>query len=174
MTAAPEELLQDMDVTIIGAGIVGLAVAHHLVEVGMQVTIVDRDPAGDKASFGNAGGIAVPEVIPAAVPGVLWRVPGWLLDPLGPLAVRPAHAPKLIPWLIRFSRAGSKAEMLRIAQALAALNLRTYDDLLPMLRFHGLSGELHQRGALTVYETDAGFRRDQGNWQLRRQLGIEW
>lgn len=174
MNSSAEGLLNINHVVVIGSGIIGLAVTHHLIQAGLRVTVVDREPSGDKASFGNAGGIAVSEVIPASVPGLVWRVPGWLLDPLGPLALRPAYAPKLIPWLVRFSRAGTRKEMRRIAQALAALNLRTYDDLLPMLEAHGLSNELHRRGALTIYETDEGFRRDQADWMLRRELGVFW
>ena len=107
-------------VLVIGGGIVGLSTAHHLLKGGACVTLVDRDPEGDKASFGNAGGIAVTEVVPASVPGLLWKVPRWLLDPMGPLAIRAAHVPRLIPWLLRFSRAGRPAEVRRIAQALAA------------------------------------------------------
>jgi D-amino-acid dehydrogenase len=160
------------DAIVIGAGIVGLAVAQRLLGEGMAVTIVDRDPAGDKASLGNAGGIAVTEVVPASVPGLAWRVPGWLLDPLGPLALRPAHAAKLVPWLWRFARAGKPAEVSRIAHALAALNGRVYDDLLPMLAAAGLSGELHRNGALTVYESEAGFQRDAAEWALKRAHGI--
>ena len=43
-----------------------------------DVTVFDPDPDGDMCSWGNAGGIAVTEVVPAAVPGALWRVPRWL------------------------------------------------------------------------------------------------
>src|SRR5882724_6337633 len=111
-----------MAIAVVGAGIVGLAVAYHLVKAGARVTVIDRDPEGDKASFGNAGAIAVTEVVPAASPGIWKRVPGWMLDPLGPLAVRPAHAPRLLPWLWRFAKAGSPREMERISQALVALN----------------------------------------------------
>lgn len=157
---------------VIGAGIVGLAVAHHLRRAGSPTTVVDRDPSGDRASLGNAGGIAVTEVVPASVPGLIWRVPGWLLDPLGPLAVRPGHALRLVPWLWRFSRAGRPSEAARIARALAALNARTYDDLLPMLAAVGLSGDLNRRGALTVYETEAGFARDAAEWSVKRSHGI--
>jgi D-amino-acid dehydrogenase len=161
------------DVLVIGAGVVGLGCAFHLLKDGRSVAIVDRDPEGDKASFGNAGGIGITEVVPAAVPGVFWRVPGWLLDPLGPLALRPSHAPRLIPWLLHFSRSAAPREVRRISAALAALNLRVYDDLVPMLAETGLSGELHRKGALSVYETDAGHRRDSTEWALKRSLGIE-
>jgi D-amino-acid dehydrogenase len=161
------------DVLVVGAGIVGLGCAFHLRKDGLAVTVIDRDPEGDKASFGNAGGIGISEVVPAAVPGVFWRIPGWLLDPLGPLALRPSHAPKLVPWLWRFSRSAAPSEVARISAALAALNLRVYDDLVPMLAETGLSGELERKGALSVYETEAGYRRDDAEWALKRSLGIE-
>ncbi len=157
---------------VIGAGVVGLAVAHHLVLRGGDVTVVDRDPEGDKASFGNAGGIAVTEVVPASVPGLIWRIPGWLVDPFGPLAVRPGHALKLLPWLMRFSKSGAPTEVARISAALSSINSRVYDDLLPMLAQAGLSDDLHRKGALTVYETEAGFLRDAGEWALKRSHGI--
>lgn len=160
-------------ITVIGAGIIGLSVAYYLHKDGAEVTIIDRLPEGDKTSFGNAGGIAVTEVIPAAVPGIFWKVPGWMLDPLGPLAVRPSHALKLLPWLLRFYKAGKKAESLRIHHALSALNKRVYGDLLPMLEETGLIGELHQEGALTVYETDAGYHAEQHEWEMRKKVGIE-
>jgi D-amino-acid dehydrogenase len=158
---------------VIGAGIVGLSTAYRLSEDGLAVTVVDRDPAGDKASFGNAAGIAVTEVWPASVPGLAWKVPGWLADPLGPLAVRPTHLPRLIPWLWRFARAGEPSEVERIGQALAALNGRVYDDLLPMLQTIGCGGEIHRKGALTVYETEEGFKRDADEWKFKAEHGIE-
>ena len=160
-------------VIVIGAGIVGLSTAHHLLKEGVRVTVIDRDPEGDKASFGNAGGIAVTEVVPASVPGLLWKVPGWLLDPLGPLAIRATHAPRLITWLLRFSSAGRPAEVRRIAAALAALNTRVYTDLLPLLAENGLLGELQQLGALTVYENAKAFESEAAQWALKRAYGVE-
>jgi D-amino-acid dehydrogenase len=168
-----ETILSTMRVTVVGAGIVGLATAYHLARSGVQVSIIDRDPEGDKASLGNAGAIAVTEVVPASVPGAAWRVLGWMLDPLGPLAVRPAHAPRLIPWLARFAKVAAPREVERISQALAAINSRVYEDLLPMLSDAGILSELHRTGALTVYETEAGYRRDTAEWACKRSRGIE-
>ncbi len=164
--------MSTIKVAVVGAGIVGLAVAYHLVRAGARVTLIDRDPEGDKTSFGNAGAIAVTEVIPASVPGVMWRVPAWLVDPLGPLAVRPLHAPRLLPWMMRFARSAAPDTMLRIARALAALNAPIYDDLLPLLDTIGLKGHLHRTGALNVYETEEGYRRAMPEWELKRRLGV--
>ncbi len=166
-------LVTDGPLIVVGAGTVGLAIAYHLHQEGMAVTVIDRDPEGDRASHGNAGAIAVTEVVPASVPGLAWKVPGWLLDPLGPLAIRPRHAPRLARWLWAFARAGRPAEVARIAAALSALNSRVYDDLIPMLTATGLIGELHRSGALTVYESRKAFAADSAAWELKRRHGIE-
>jgi D-amino-acid dehydrogenase len=165
--------MRNIHIAVVGAGIVGLAVAYHLIKDGTQVTLIDRDPQGDGASLGNAGGIAVTEVVPASAPGSLWRVFGWMLDPLGPLAVRPTHAPKLIPWLSRFAQAGTQSEVDRISKALAAINSRVYEDLLPMLSETGLAGELNRNGSLSLYESDVGYRRDAAEWACKRSHGIQ-
>lgn len=164
--------MANRQVVIVGAGIVGLSIAYSLLREGAQVTVIDRSPTGDKASFGNAGAIAVTEVIPAARPGIWWRVPRWLLDPLGPLSVRPLHAARLVPWLVRFAKSGRPAEVARISKALAAINGRVYDDLLPMLDSVGMRDALRAKGAISVYATESGFQQDSTDWEHRRKLGI--
>lgn len=162
-----------MSVIVIGAGIVGLSVAYEALQSGAAVTIIDRDPEGDKASFGNAGGIAVTEVIPLSVPGLWKKVPFWVLDPLGPLAIRVRHAPHLLPWLWGFAKVGTPSEVRRISGALASINSHVYDDLVPLFNKVGLANDLYRNGALTVYESESGLRRDQPEWDAKRSLGIE-
>ena len=55
-------------------------------------------PPGDGCSFGNAGGIAFCEVTPTIHPRILLKIPGWLLDPLGPLTIRWSYLPRALPW----------------------------------------------------------------------------
>ena len=160
-------------IVVIGAGIVGLCAARALTREGHAVTVIDRDPVGDKASFGNAGGIGVTEILPAAAPGLIWQVPKWLLDPLGPLSLRPGHLPRLLPWLWRFLRTGTPAELERIAGALAGLLAPVYDDILPLLADLDLSTDLHRVGALWIYDTEAGFDHDAPAHAMRRRHGID-
>ena len=157
---------------VVGGGIVGLACAYSLVQNGHAVTVIDRDPHGDKCSWGNAGGIAVSEVAPASMPGVLWRVPRWLADPLGPLSLRPTHAPWMVSWLRRFLAAGRPQRVAAIATALAALNGRAHADLAALLDAAGIGHALRHLGMLTVYETPEGVRADRSEWALKRQHGI--
>lgn len=160
-------------VVIVGAGIVGLCCAYSLLRSGYHVVVVDRDPAGDKASFGNAGGIAVPEVLSASSPAMVWRLPKWVLDPLGPVFVRPSHAPRLLPWMVRFLRAGGSHARADAAAALFALNELVYPDLLAVLNDIGLSSDLHRAGALYVYRTRRRLNRDCAAWKTRKFFGIE-
>jgi D-amino-acid dehydrogenase len=160
-----------MRIAVIGAGIVGLACAHHLLRDGHAVTLIERDPQGDRTSFGNAGEIAVTEIFPLARPGLWRKVPGWLLDPLGPLSLRPAHLVRLLPWLNAFRRAGS--DVPRLTDAISALNACVMADLVPMLDAAGLAGELRRSGAMLLYETDAGFAADAPDAAALRAHGWE-
>src|SRR5258708_19188422 len=93
-------------VVVVGAGIVGIATAYYLLREGAAVMVVDRAPEGDKASFGNAGGIAVTEVVPASVPGLAWRGSRLPLHPPRPLAVWPTPPLNLIPRPLRIFPTG--------------------------------------------------------------------
>jgi D-amino-acid dehydrogenase len=47
-----------VEIAIIGAGIVGGAIAFALTQAGRQVTLIDRKGLAQEASFGNAGAFA--------------------------------------------------------------------------------------------------------------------
>ncbi|MFX9161847.1 FAD-dependent oxidoreductase, partial [Acinetobacter baumannii] len=77
-------------VAIIGAGAVGVISAIEALRTGHRVTLIDPgEPGGQQAaSCGNAGWLSSHSVIPPAEPGTWKKVPGYLMDPLGPLAIR--------------------------------------------------------------------------------------
>src|ERR1700752_3761200 len=112
-------------VAVIGAGIVGVSAALYLQRDGHRVTLIDKDGPGEGASKGNASVIAAESCVPVATPGILTRVPGMLLDPLGPLALRWGYLPKRAPWLWQFIRASSPARVEEISIALRALTSRS-------------------------------------------------
>ncbi|PKR58555.1 NAD(P)/FAD-dependent oxidoreductase [Thalassospira lohafexi] len=159
---------------VIGAGIIGVNVALALQDKGYDVTILDRGEPGMGASFGNAGGIAVTECAPIAMPGTLMNVPGWLMDPLGPLSVRWGYLPKMLPWLLRFLAASSKSRVEQIATELAALLNRAWDDYDPVIAKAGLADAVFKKeGAMAVYRSDASRRKDDYASDLRRRNGIK-
>lgn len=120
-------------VIVLGAGVAGLSAALPLARAGRAVTVIDPLPPAGGASFGNAGLLSPDTVVPIALPGMLRKVPGWLLDPMGPLVVRPGYLPRATPWLLRWIRAGRMERVLAISDAMRALNgqaLAAWRDLL--------------------------------------------
>ncbi len=160
------------NVTVIGAGVVGMACAVSLLGDGHAVTVIDRDTPGEGCSKGNAGIIAVGSCVPAAMPGVLWRVPGWLFDPLGPLSIRWSHLPALLPWLVRFARAARRQTAEAASAALGALHRGAAEEHAALARRVGAAHLVARRGYLEVYETAAAFEKDAPVRRLRERQGV--
>ena len=156
---------------VVGAGMVGLCCAYALHLRGVKVTILDRDPEGDKASYGNAGALAISECVPHSLPGQIWSIPKWLLDPKGPLSIRPAHMPQLMPWLFSYLGHSRKKNVAHIAQALQAINGRVSADYDPMLQAIGYADKVRDKGCIRVYDDYKSFKLNALEWQIRKQHG---
>ena len=94
-------------VIVIGGGIIGICSALSLVERGFAVKLIDRDPIGQGASMGNAGVISPYSVLPQSIPGLWKNIPRWILDPKGPISIRPGYIPQFLPWAIKFLNHGT-------------------------------------------------------------------
>lgn len=161
-----------MTTAVIGAGIIGTAIAYDLQKRGRQVLLLDRDAPGRGASYGNMASIAVTEFMPASRPAVWRQMPGWLLDPEGPVRIRPAYLPRLIPWFARFVAASRPGRLRALESQGAALCARVYDDLLPLLRETGLADQLSDQGCLSLYTDQAEFRADRDHIEILERYGF--
>src|SRR6266568_708027 len=143
-------------VAIIGAGAVGVISAIEALRKGHRVTLIDPgEPGGEQAaSYGNAGWLSSHSVIPPAEPGIWKKVPGYLMDPLGPLAIRWSYLPKALPWLIKYLLSGwTEARVEKTAFALPEL--------------------VERNGVMHVFPSRGNFDNDLG-WRLRKRVGVEW
>jgi D-amino-acid dehydrogenase len=159
-------------ITIIGAGIVGVATACYLRRDGHEVTVVDMQPPGEYCSFGNAGILSPGSCAPQALPGILWKVPGYLADPLGPLTLRWSHLPSMAPWLSRFIASSQLKNVERSADALRALLRQTFDAYEPLVKHAGIADLIHRTGYIVVYESEKAYQGDALAWKLRRDRGV--
>jgi D-amino-acid dehydrogenase len=162
-----------LPIVVIGAGIVGACVATYLRRDGHAVTLVDMNPPGEGASFGNAGCLNGSSVVPVAMPGTWKNVPGWLMDPLGPLAIRWTYLPTLAPWLWRFIRSATPEKVEAQAKALRPLLAPSVDTYRELLRDAGAEHLVHRVGHLFAYRTRAGFDKDATAMALRERNGIQ-
>lgn len=159
-------------IAVVGAGIVGTTIAYALQRRGFAVTLVDRDAPGRGASYGNMASIAVTEFMPASRPGVWAQMPKWLLDPEGPVRIRPAYMPKLVPWFLRFLAASRPSKLRELEAAGAALCGRVHEDLEALLRETGLTHMLSAEGCLSLYADEAEFRADRAHIEILERFGF--
>jgi D-amino-acid dehydrogenase len=160
------------DVAIIGAGIVALAAACKLQDAGRRVTLIERRGVAQGASFGNAGALAFSDILPLAVSGKIRQVPKWLMDPLGPLAVPPAYALKIAPWLIRFWRAGWPDRIQQSIAAQGAMMRLAAREMDALIAAAGLGAMVRSDGSLELYESEAEFAASARGWAARTAHGI--
>jgi D-amino-acid dehydrogenase len=143
---------------------------------GHRVTLIDPgEPGGTQAaSYGNAGWLSSHSVIPPAEPGVWRKVPKYLSDPLGPLAIRWSYLPRALPWLIRYLLSGwTEARVEETARALRPL-LKDAPLLHKQLAEEAAVADLIERnGVMHVFPSRAPFDCDLG-WRIRKRVGIEW
>lgn len=167
-----DDEVSDKHATVIGAGVVGLACASYLQMQDYRVTLLDPRPPGEYCSFGNAGCFSRSSFVPLGLPGTWKSVPGWLLDPAGPLHIPLRYLPSITPWLWRFQKSASRTRVNEIADALHGLLDVTLDKWRPLAARAGVPELIVQEGYAWVYESEAGFLADALGREIRRQRGV--
>ena len=173
----PGETSGSPHVVIIGTGVVGACCATYLQEQGARVTLIDRQPPGDDgaSSFGNAGVLASASFVPTPAPGMLAKIPGWLLKEDGPLSIRWSYLPKLLPWLVRFVKAGGDAlHQKKAADALAALHASTLDLHSRVAREAGVPELVAPVEYLHVYASEKAYAEAGRGLDMYRERGVDF
>ena len=164
-------------VVVIGAGIIGAATAIELLRDGHRVSLIEPgDPGGEQAaSYGNGCWLSTASVVPMSAPGIWRKVPGWLADPAGPLTIRWRHLPVLLPWLLRFLRAGAtEARVMATGRALRPLVADCPARHRRLAQAAGVAELIEQRGLLYVFPSRAEFAAEALAWRVRRANGVAW
>jgi D-amino-acid dehydrogenase len=160
------------DVTVIGAGIVGVCSALHLQRAGFRVRLIERGGPGKGASFGNSGNFGIASCVPFAMPGVLKKVPRMLFDPDSPLKLRWSHVPRALPWFLRFIASARPARVESIAAARNSLLQHTHAGYGPLIEGAGAQQWISDSGLLMTFESEATYRDAAYPMELRRRHGI--
>ena len=143
------------DVLVLGAGIVGIALALQLQAFGRRVVLLDRGEPGAATSFGNAGLIERSSVFPYAFPRD-WRT---LLDHAlqRKLAAR-YHwraLPQIARWLFSYWRHSSEDRYPAAIAGALPLVERSWSEHAPLIEAAGAGGLVNEHGWIKVFRTGA-------------------
>ena len=163
------------NITVLGAGMIGVSVAWHLVRRGHTVTLVDRREPGRETSFGNAGIIQREAVRPYAFPrdiGTLLRVlPNREVD----IRYRPTGMANVAGPLLQYWLNSGGARYERIVKEWASLIMRCQDAHAPMIEAAGAQELVRKGGWLELYRTQKALdeRLAQAD-EDRGRFGVEY
>lgn len=159
---------------IAGTGIVGVSCALWAQMRGLRVLLVDPNPPGSGASYGNACTLATYACLPVNDPSVLRSLPSLMLSADSPLGVSYTHAMRNPRWMLAFLANCRAAPAARIAGHLAALMQQADAGIDPLIAAAGAQDLVEHRGQLNIWSTAEGAAAAEAGLQRRRALGVTW
>ncbi|MDF1483929.1 D-amino acid dehydrogenase [Ramlibacter sp. H39-3-26] len=162
-----------MKVIVLGAGIIGVNTAWHLLERGHEVTVVERQPgAGLETSFANGAQISVSYCEPWANPQAPWKTLKWMFDPQAPLLLRPQLDWQQWRWGLRFLSQCTRDAFERNVQQIVALGAYSHAALKDMVRATGIEYHRLERGIAHFYSDQKSFDAAGEAVEVMRRFGV--
>lgn len=146
-----------VDVLVLGAGIIGVSTAYHLQQKGKNVALIDRQAAGHGTSYGNAGLIERSSVIPYSFPRSFRAILNYSTNRQAAMRYDISYLPKIAPWLFRFWRQSSKANLTKATQALLPLIEQSVNEHDKMIEAAQLQHLRCERGWIEIFRDPQSF-----------------
>jgi len=147
-----------MKVVVLGAGIIGVSTAWHLLERGHDVTVVDRQAdAALETSFANAAQISVSYCEPWANRDAPLKALKWMFRNDAPLLFRPKLDIHQWRWGLQFLAQCNDAAFERNVQQLVALGAYSHAALKEVVNATGIEYKRLERGIAHYYTDQKSF-----------------
>jgi D-amino-acid dehydrogenase len=166
-----------MKVVVLGAGIIGVSTAWHLLQRGHDVTVVDRQPdAAMETSFANAAQISVSYCEPWANRDAPLKALKWMFRDDAPLLFRPrfplGEGWQQWRWGLQFLAQCNDAAFERNVQQLVALGAYSHAALKDVVRATGIDYHRLERGIAHYYTEQKSFDTAGDAAALMRKYGV--
>jgi D-amino-acid dehydrogenase len=163
-----------MKTIVMGAGIIGVSTAWHLLDRGHEVTVIDRQPdAAMETSFANGAQISVSFCEPWANAQAPFKVAKWLLRDDSPLLFRPRLDLHQWRWGLAFlAQCNDRAFERNVAQ-LVALGRYSHETLKALVVQAGIDYHRHERGILHFFSSPQAFDDGAQAAELMRRHGVD-
>jgi len=163
-----------MKVIVLGAGIIGVSTAWHLLEEGHEVVVVDRqNDAALETSFANGAQISVCFCEPWANAGAPFKVAKWLLRDDSPLLFRPKLDPRQWRWGLSFLTQCTNAAFERNVEQLVRLGRYSHESLKAIVASTGIEYDRLERGIMHFFSSEADFEAGVAGAEIMRRHGVD-
>jgi D-amino-acid dehydrogenase len=160
------------DAIVLGAGIVGISAALHLVKRGLSVALVDRRGPGEETSYGNTGIIEGNTLFAHAFPkgfGALLRV---ALKQAPEANYHLSALFGLAPWLMAYRANTRGARVVEFAKAMRPLYSRAVAEHESLMTEAQATRYLRKNGWLKLYRSDESFESTKRERDYAHELGL--
>ena len=162
-------------VIVLGAGIVGVSVAVHLRQRGLDVALVDRRGPGEGASFGNSGLIQREKVFPQPFPRSLAELQRIAWNRSIDAVYDPRALPGLATPLLRYWWHSEPERYRRAVQGHSQLIATCLDEHMALARAAGATDLLRPIGFHRLFGTAKAFEEALTEAEIaRREHGVSF
>ena len=166
-----------MKIIVLGAGIIGVSTAWHLLERGHEVTVVERQPdAAMETSFANAAQISVSYCEPWANRDAPLKALKWMFRDDAPLLFRPqfpvGEGLKQWLWGLKFLAQCNDAAFERNVQQIVALGAYSHEALKDVVRATAIDYQRLERGIAHFFTDQKSFDTAGDAATLMRKYGV--
>jgi D-amino-acid dehydrogenase len=145
------------DAIVLGAGIVGVSAAWHLLRRGRKVALIDRRGPGEETSYGNAGMVERDGFLPMSFPQSLNELLRYAGNNRPQLHFHPGFLPSIAGYLMQMRDGSAPARRPAYAAAMAPLMARSVEEHRVLAEAAGARSYFRETGGLRLYRTEAGF-----------------
>ncbi|MFM9845608.1 MAG: NAD(P)/FAD-dependent oxidoreductase [Hyphomicrobiaceae bacterium] len=141
------------DVIVLGAGMVGISAALHLLKRGRSVTLIDRRGPAEETSYGNAGLIQREGVVPYMFPRDLSLLLTYARNNSTDASYHLSALPRIAPWMFRYWLASTPEGKAASARAMLPLVERCIVEHEEFMGEAGILGMVRRTGYLKVFRS---------------------
>lgn len=157
------------DCLVLGAGMVGVSAAVHLLKRGRSVALVDRRGAAEETSYGNTGIIQTEAVVPYAFPRDVRKLARYAVNGTSEANYHLAALPFVAPKLIRYWYHSAPERALAVSRAFKSIQGAILPEHEALAREAGVIESFRRTGYLKLYRTaeahDLAIKTDEAHKQ---------
>lgn len=163
-----------MKIAVLGAGVIGITTAYFLHKAGHEVVVIERNiEAGMETSYANGGQLSYSYVAPLAGPGVVPKIPPWLLRRDSPLRFYPKFDIDQWRWCIAFLAACNRPQSEITTVHLLRLAYYSRDLIHNIIATDPIHFDYRRNGKLVIFSDDESFEGAKRTLDFQREHGSQ-